>query len=304
MKKKIATIIKRMVSFGLVLAMILTSTNVYATEGEVSPVDSTDELKTVSYNMETGEITYEVYEVEDLTDVSSLEIQDDEISTHHVIGIDNRSHITNTTDSPYRNVCCLVITYPNGSKTIGSGVLVYFDVLLTAAHCVYQHDRGGWATSIEIVPGRQGENKRPLGTAYPTKTMCSQEWIDNRNYDGDWAIIDLDRSFDTWQLFGYYNNYYNQLGTSVTAIGYPGEEDIRYHMYADTNSISYVTEYQYTVLCDLTGGQSGGALIDDKSGYLIGIISNEKEIVPGEEYANRCLRLTPALCSVIQSHYD
>ncbi len=298
--------IRRIMSLGLVLTMMLTGINVYAAEDEGNHVGSVDELKTVSYNMETGEITYEVNQVEELPDVSALEIQNDEydINTHHVIGIDNRVRITNTTDSPYRNVCRLIITYPNGSTTIGSGVLVYFDVLLTAAHCVYQHDRGGWATSIEIAPGGNGKDNEPLGTAYPTKVRCSKEWVDNKNYDGDWAIIDLDRSFDTWQLFGYYNDYYAQLGTSVTAIGYPGDSGLEYYMYADTNSISYVTEYQYTVLCDMTGGQSGGALIDVKSGYLIGIISNEEEIKPGEEYANRCLRLTPELCSLIQEHYD
>ena len=306
MKRRITTTIKRMVSFGLVLAMMLTCTNVYATEGEVTPVDSTDELTMVSYNMETGETTYEVHKVENLPDVSSLEIQDDEydISTHHVIGIDNRVRITNTTDSPYRNVCYVEAKFPDGSTGFGSGVLVYFDVLLTCAHCVYLHEHGGFATSIKIIPAMNGENNTPLGTAYSLGANVGKEWVDNKDTNGDWAIVDLNKSFETWQLFGYYSNIYSQLGTSVTSIGYPRDDGFKGYMYADTNSIMNVTEYQYTVLCDMTGGQSGGALIDDKSGYLIGIISNDREIVPGEEYANRCVRLTPELCSLIQEHYD
>lgn len=307
MKRKITTI-KRMLSFGLVLTMMLTGMNVYAAEGEANPADSVDELKTVSYNMETGEITYEVHKVEDLPDVSSLEIQNDEYGINPlydgIIGLDNRVRITNTTDSPYRNVCYVEAKFPDGSISRGSGVLVYFDVLLTCGHCVYLHDHGGFATSIKIIPAMNGENNAPLGTAYSLGANVCQAWVDNKDTNGDWAIVDLNKSFQTWQLFGYYSNIYSQLGTSVTSIGYPRDEGFKGYMYADTNSISYVTEYRYTVLCDMTGGQSGGALIDDKSGYLIGINNEVREIKPGEEYANYCVRLTPELCSLIQEHYD
>ena len=306
MKRKITTRIRRIVSLCLALAMMLASTTVYAASTYANPVDRTNEVKTVSYDMETGETTYEVYQVDDLSDVNSLAITTDEYGTNPlydgIIGMDNRVRITNTTDSPYRNICCLEITFPDGKTYMGSGVLVYFDVMLTAGHCVYNEEYGGWATSIKITPGRNGQDNEPFGVAYPTNISCSKEWVDKSNHDGDWAIVDLNRSFDTWQLYGYYSNIYSQLGTSVTAIGYPAQ--FQYYMYADTNSISYVTEYQYTVLCDMTGGQSGGALIDVRSGYLIGINTWVEEITAGEEYANHCLRLTPELCNIIKARRE
>ena len=40
-----------------------------------------------------------------------------------IIGLDNRVRITNTTDSPYRNICCLEITFPSGKTYMSSGVL-------------------------------------------------------------------------------------------------------------------------------------------------------------------------------------
>ena len=300
--------IRRIMSLGLVLTMMLTGINVYAAEDEGNHVGSVDELKTVSYNMETGEITYEVHQVEELPDVSALEIQNDkyEITPLYdgIIGIDNRVRITNTTDSPYRNVCYVESTFSDGFFCRASGVLVYFDVVLTCGHCVYSSEHGGFAKSVKVIPAMNGENSAPLGTAYALGASIGQSWIDNKELNGDWAIVDLDKSFSTWQLFGYYNDIYSQLGTSVTSIGYPKQEGFRFYMYSDTNSITYATEYQYSTLCDMSEGQSGGVLIDDRSGYLIGINANINEIKPNEEYANRCIRLAPELCSLIQEHYD
>lgn len=308
MKRKMAIRIRRIVSFSLVFAMLLVSTKVYAISTDVNPVDSVDGLETVSYNMETGEVTYEVYKPTDLSDVSSLEIQYDEYSAtplyDGIIGLDNRVRITNTTDSPYRNICYIEAKFSDGAISYSSGVLVYFDVLLTCGHCVYSQDHGGFATSIKVTPAMNGENTAPLGTAYALGTQICQAWVDNKDRNGDWAIVDLNKSFSTWQLFGYYTDIYSQLGTSVTSIGYPGQEGFKYYMYADTNSISYVTEYLYSTLCDMTHGESGGALIDDRSGYLIGINASIMELVANEEYANRCVRITPELCSIIKEHYD
>ena len=306
MKRKIETKIRRIVSLSLVLAMILSGTNVYAASNDVNFVNSEDDLTMLSYNIETGETTYKVYRDEDLSDVSSYAIKCDEYATSPlydgIIGVDNRVQITNTTSSPYRNVCCLIIKFPNGSTCIGSGFLVHPNVMLTAGHCVYNHERGGWATDIEIRPARNGENSAPLGIAHPVESFVTKEWVDTSSYDYDWAIVDLDTSFETYMNYGYYDNYYNQLGTSVTAIGYP--DQFRYYMYEDSNSIMYVTEYQYTVLCDMTGGQSGGPLIDAKTGYVVGINSNIQEVIPGQEYSNRCVRITPRICSYLNEHFN
>ena len=311
MKRKITTTIKRMVSFGLVLAMMLTCTNVYAAEGEVTPVDSTDEQEyatSITYNVETGEITYGADQTGDLSDASSYAIQYDEYGIDPlydgIIGLDNRVRITNTTDSPYRNICYIEAYFKNNKVKKGSGTLVYSDVLLTSGHVIYDKELGGWAYHVKVTPAKNGKDSEPLGSTYAMNLTSNEEWTVNGNHEWDWAILDLKKGYNTWQSFGYYDNYYNQLGTSVTAIGYPDEEGHYYYMYSDTNSISNVTEYWYMALCDFTKGESGGALIDDRTGMLIGVITGYKEITPNEEYANFHVRITPDLCSRIKEHFD
>jgi V8-like Glu-specific endopeptidase len=71
-----------------------------------------------------------------------------------VIGRDDRVQITNTTAYPWRTICSLIITARDGSRWIGTGWLVGPRTVITAGHCVYMHKRGGWARSIEVIPGR------------------------------------------------------------------------------------------------------------------------------------------------------
>ena len=308
MKRKITTI-KRMVSFGLILVMTLTGMNVYAAELGVNTDDIIDEQESatsITYNVETGEITYGADQMGDLSDTSSYAIQYDEYGTNPlydgIIGIDNRVQITNTTESPYCNICYLEILFPDLFHTSGSGVLVYSDVLLTAGHCVYSSEHGGWALNVTVTPAKSGKDSKPLGSTYAMNLTCNEGWTVNNDHRWDWAILDLKKGFNTSQPFGYYDNYYDQLGTSVTAIGYPG--DHQYYMYADTNSITYADEKFFVALCDVHEGESGGALIDVRSGYLIGVISSGAEVTPGEEYANYFVRLNPDLCSRIKAHFD
>lgn len=309
MKRKMAIRIRRIVSFSLVFAIMLASTKIDTLAADANQATGIKQLEypvSVTYDVETGKITYGADQNGNLSDASSYEIQYDECAISPlydgIIGLDNRVQITNTTDSPYRNVCYIEAYFKDGFVCYGSGVLVYFDVLLTAGHCVYKSEHGGWATHVTVTPAKNGKDNNPLGSTYATHFTSNEGWTVNGDGKCDWAIVDLKKGFDTWQLFGYYNNYYDQLGTSVTAIGYP--KDHQYYMYTDTNSITYASEYIFVVLCDFTDGESGGALIDVKSGYLIGIITSGAEVTPGEEYANYCTRITPDLCSRIKEHYD
>ncbi len=71
-----------------------------------------------------------------------------------VIGADDRVRVTNVTAFPWRVICSLQIRAQDGSRWIGTGWLIGRRTLITAGHCVYIHDRGGWATRIEVIPGR------------------------------------------------------------------------------------------------------------------------------------------------------
>ena len=81
-----------------------------------------------------------------------------------IIGSDDRVLVTNNELYPWRCVCSLLITAQSGTMYLGTGWLVSPRVVLTAGHCVYMSDEGGWASQIEVIPGRFGD-KRPFGSA-------------------------------------------------------------------------------------------------------------------------------------------
>ncbi len=87
---------------------------------------------------------------------------------------DDRERITNTDEYPWSSICKLYITAADNTKWIGSGAIIDEFHVLTAGHNVYSHDNGGWASSVEVVPGMDGTYE-PFGSAMV---------IDMRSYTG------------------------------------------------------------------------------------------------------------------------
>ena len=77
-------------------------------------------------------------------------------SIAQVVGPDDRVVVGNTAVFPWSTHCKLYMTFPNGDTMIGSGTLIGPRTVITAGHCVYSHDKGGWATEIEVIPGFEG----------------------------------------------------------------------------------------------------------------------------------------------------
>src|SRR5687767_8514039 len=74
---------------------------------------------------------------------------------------DDRTKITDTTQPFYKWICKLYM-YPNSSSSdqkrrLGTGTFVAPNVILTAAHNVYNNDLGGWASTIDVVPALNGQ---------------------------------------------------------------------------------------------------------------------------------------------------
>lgn len=75
-----------------------------------------------------------------------------------VIGTDDRKNITSTMQYPWRSICSLKIKAKDGTNWIGTGFLIGPRTVITAGHVVYLHNHGGWAKSIEVIPGRNGSS--------------------------------------------------------------------------------------------------------------------------------------------------
>ncbi len=89
-------------------------------------------------------------------DLDVLDIKDPDIPKT-VCGKDERVQQSPCTDVPWRWNCSLVITWPNGDRSIGTGWLIGPRTVMTAGHCVYNHEQKAWATQIEVSPGTDGE---------------------------------------------------------------------------------------------------------------------------------------------------
>ncbi|MBZ0116525.1 MAG: trypsin-like peptidase domain-containing protein, partial [Sandaracinaceae bacterium] len=143
-----------------------------------------------------------------------------------VHGADDREPVTPTTAFPWRAICALSITRADGTPGIGTGFLIAPRTIVTAGHCVYSAGRGGWARSVEVVPGRDGALS-PHGKATGTVLRSVAGWIDRGDSDFDYGAIILSDGdgFPALGAFGYAARGDAQLrGAIVNVAGYPDDK--------------------------------------------------------------------------------
>jgi glutamyl endopeptidase len=181
-----------------------------------------------------------------------------------IIGGDDRSQITTTTNYPWNTICKIYFTHPGGGTGTGTGFLVDDFHILTAGHCVYLHDELGWsydswADEMWIIPAMD-EGYAPYTKAKMATMWSSSAWVNSHNTNYDWGLVRLDRNIGDY--LGWMNRW--ALSSSdpiytgtVNSAGYPGDLDQGLNMYfdADLGTAANGTLHWYT--CDTAGGQSG-----------------------------------------------
>ncbi len=96
----------------------------------------------------------------------------------------------NTTTFPFRAICRLIITASDNTRWYGTGFLIGTRTVITAGHCVYLHEHGGWARSIEVIPGLSDES-RPYGSAVSRIFKSVAGWTKEKSRNLDYAAIIL-----------------------------------------------------------------------------------------------------------------
>ncbi len=216
-----------------------------------------------------------------------------------VIGRDDRIRMNNTTAFPWRCICSLSITAADGSKWIGTGFLVGPRLVVTAGHVVYMHNRGGWAKSIEVIPGRNG-SRRPYGSCKSSFYYSVKGWTQKRKREYDYAAIVLPSDCKFGNQLGYFGyGYYSKntlKGRAVNLSGYPGDKTPGTQWWharklTDVNSKTLV----YNI--DTAGGQSGAPVWQYKNGqrYAVGIHTN------GHSSGNSATRITKEVFNNIKT---
>ncbi|WFG43621.1 trypsin-like serine peptidase [Pseudonocardia alni] len=192
-----------------------------------------------------------------------------------VIGRDDRTRVLNTRAVPYKRICHLLITAPDGKRYSGTGWFIGPRTIATAGHCVYLHGAGGWAREIVVTPGRDGEN-RPYGTMTATRFSSVAGWTQGRSRDHDYGVIHLPRSFPAMDIghFGFAAfNDARLRGTRLNLAGYPGDKETG-TCWQHGQQPRALTPTRIVYTADTSGGMSGCPVFvttADGRRYAVGI---------------------------------
>lgn len=195
-----------------------------------------------------------------------------------VIGKDDRIQIKNTTAYPWRSICSLIITAKDGSRWIGTGWLAGPRLVMTAGHVVYMHKHGGWAKSIEVIPGRNGAS-RPYGQCTSSRFVSVKGWTEKGNRSNDYGGIILSKECEYGNKVGYFGiadlGFFSLLGLKVNLSGYPGDKPTGTQWW-HARRIWFVTARTLVYNIDTYGGQSGSPVWRLKNGqrHAVGIHTN------------------------------
>ncbi len=222
-----------------------------STKGEIEMVSGFDPTHAV------GEGSQEVFDAEELANLPDA-ASTAYLSPETVCGADDRVRITPTTGIPWRWICKLFITFPDGARFVGTGWFIGGRTVMTAGHCVFSKANGGWARSIEVVPGMDG-NARPFGSQVGTSFRSVQGWIQDSKPEYDYGAIILPNCNlgNRVGWFGFANLSDSSLkNLLVNTSGYPGDKPLGTQWF-NAGTITNVNDRKIYYMIDTMGGQSG-----------------------------------------------
>ncbi len=222
-----------------------------------------------------------------------------------VIGKDDRVRVGNTKVYPWRCICQLTIETKTGQVAVGTGWLVGPRTVITAGHCVYLHNHGGWAKRITVRAGRNGPDS-PYGAVASSQFHSVSGWKSKANRSNDYGAIILPSNQPLGTRLGHFgfanHGALSLLGRVVNLSGYPAgnvnpENKPFGYQWWHARMITFVAPRYFVYNIDTQGGQSGSPvwrLINGKR-YAVGIHTN------GSSSGNSATRITKPVFDNIKS---
>ncbi len=188
-----------------------------------------------------------------------------------IINGDDRARVQDTTVLPWRTIGQIRGWWGSQGFT-GTGVLVAPDQVLTAAHCVYRADFGGWANSVEFIPARNGQ-AQPFGKAMGVRFALPRRYAERQSEADDIVLMTLDRAIGNqtgWlPVAADLQPLSVTLNWSLQTAGYPSDKPSG-EMYAASGSVMSSTKASsgiWEIDLDAIFGQSGSPIwISDPAG--------------------------------------
>lgn len=245
---------------------------------DVTDASSTQEL-TSSTELETTSLS--TFESTPTTEEQeSLQAQ-----LEGIIDADNQFLVKNTTLNPYRKIVRLESFFAAGPLS-GSGVLIGPDLVLTAAHNVYNVERSQWVQDVTVTPAQNGDLE-PYGVYQASRIFMLKDYqneVAGTTDSVDMAVIKLSEPVDNQVGFLALSPEI-KVGERIQVAGYPVSSDWKigflYSMWGEVTTFKGTSLITYYI--DTESGQSGSPVLNENNEviaiHILGFVDKNQNYV-------------------------